>query len=94
MVRSVLLLPLLAVGCAPPICEEGSMLDGELGLEISEAEHPEGWGHAECFACHSTAPLHREGCTPDVDYEALWDFVDAEGDACCVDCHGTNGVEL
>ncbi len=92
MVRSTLLLVLVALGCAPPICEQGSMLDGERGLELTASEHHEGWGHPECFACHSAAALHREGCTPDVDYEALWDFVDIQGEDSCVDCHGDNGV--
>jgi len=93
MVMTLLVFALFVWGCAPPICDQGSMLDGELGLQLTSSEHPEGWGHPECFACHSAAASHREGCTPDVDYEALWDFVDAEGEDCCVDCHGDNGVE-
>lgn len=92
MVRWVAIASLLFVGCAPPICDQGSMLDSELGLELTEAEHPEGWGHEDCFGCHASASLHREGCTPEVDYEALWDLVEDEGDASCIDCHGDNGV--
>jgi hypothetical protein len=92
MVRKLVILALALAACAPPICEQGSMLDSELGLELTEEEHPEGWEHPECFGCHSAASLHKEGCTPGVDYEALWGLVDLEGDACCADCHGDNGV--
>jgi hypothetical protein len=92
MVRLSLLM-LATLGCAPPICDQGSMLDGPDGLYLTEGEHPEGWSHPECFACHAAASLHREGCTPGVDYEALWELVDAEGEDCCLDCHGDNGVE-
>ncbi len=93
MVRTLLMLTLLAAGCAPAICEQGSMLDGDEGLVVTEAEHPEGWEHPECFACHAAASLHRAGCTPDVDYEALQEFVDATGEDGCIDCHGDNGVD-
>ena len=79
-------------GCAPPICDQGSMLDSELGLELTEDEHPEGWGHPDCFGCHAEAALHREGCTPGVDYEALWEILELEGDLSCAECHGDNGV--
>jgi hypothetical protein len=92
MVRAFVLVTLVCAACAPPICEQGSMLDSELGLELTEQEHPEGWGHPECFGCHAAASLHKEGCTPDVDYEALWELVELEGEDGCMDCHGDNGV--
>jgi hypothetical protein len=82
---------MLVLGCAPPICDQGSMMDGPEGLVITEDEHPEGWGHPECFACHAQAALHREGCTPGVDYDALQALVELDGEACCADCHGDNG---
>ena len=92
MVRSLSIALLLTLGCAPPICDQGSMLDSELGLELTQDEHPEGWAHQDCFGCHAVASLHREGCTPDVDYDALSDLVDEEGQDGCVECHGDNGV--
>lgn len=92
MVRMIPFLTLLLAGCAPEICEQGSMLDGEQGLVLTEAEHPEGWGQQECLACHAAVAIHRAGCTPGVDYEALAELVDEEGAACCGTCHGENGV--
>lgn len=83
---------LALVGCGDP-CEDGSMLDSPGGLVVIEAEHPDGWGRADCADCHSFAALHRDGCAEEVDYEALRDEVDADGADSCGSCHGENGVE-
>lgn len=83
---------LLLAACGDDPCPRGSMLDGLGGLVVTEAEHPTGWGSATCFDCHAAAALHRQGCTPDVDVDAVVAAVDAEGEASCVRCHGGNGV--
>lgn len=85
-----LLLALLACQERDP-CPDGSMLDGEEGLLVTEAEHGPGWGQVDCLACHAEAVLHRTGCTPDVDLEAIQARVQAQGDASCAACHGENG---
>jgi hypothetical protein len=88
----MLLLSLLACVEVDP-CPEGSMLEGEEGLVVTEDEHPpEGWGQPECFACHAAPVLHRTGCTPDVDLEAVRARVEEEGTDACADCHGEMGV--
>jgi hypothetical protein len=91
MVRN--LLPLLfLVGCGPDVCPDGSMLDGEDGLEVTASEHGVAYGEAQCDACHAFETLHRTGCTPDVDLDAIQGQVEAEGIECCALCHGANGV--
>lgn len=82
----------LLLGCTPADpCPETSMLDGPEGLVLTEEEHGIGWGEAECWQCHQVETLHRTGCTPDVDLEAVQEQVEAEGLASCVACHGDNG---
>lgn len=85
-------LVMLACGPSDP-CTSGSMLDGPGGLELTEEEHPSGWGQGECFACHAAAVTHRTGCTPGVDLAAVREQVDEEGASSCAVCHGDNGVE-
>lgn len=87
----MLLIHLLACAVADP-CPAGSMLDGDEGLVVTEAEHGTGWGQAECFECHQVDTLHRTGCTPDVDLEAIQAEVDASGIGSCAACHGDNGA--
>ncbi len=92
MVMLVLALHLL-LGCGQDPCPDGSMLDGEQGLVVTAAEHGGAYGVADCDACHARVTLHRTGCTPDVDLEAIQDMVDADGLESCSVCHGDNGVE-
>ncbi|MFH1463721.1 MAG: hypothetical protein ABIO70_04970 [Pseudomonadota bacterium] len=94
MVIRLPLLSLLLVGCGPDPCPDGSMLDGAEGLVVTAEEHGAGWGQAACFGCHAATALHRTGCTPDVDLEAIQAQVEAEGEAGCATCHGDNGVEV
>lgn len=70
------------------------MLDGDEGLVVTEDEHGEGWLQDDCFACHAAVTLHRTGCTPGVDLEAVQEQASYEGLDCCVECHGDNGVDL
>jgi hypothetical protein len=91
--RCALLLSLLLVACGEEDpCPYGSLLDSPAGLTLTAAEHPTGWGQAECVSCHVMETLHRSGCSPDIDPVELQDEVAARGLEGCVDCHGNNGV--
>lgn len=95
MVRAGLLWALLLLGAcaeADP-CPRGSMLESDGGLIVTEAEHPTGWAEASCASCHALTTLHRVGCTPDVDLDAITAIVDEQGDEACSSCHGDNGVQ-
>lgn len=89
--RSGLALVALLASCAADPCPDGSMLDREGGLLLTEARHPTGWGQAECASCHALPQLHRQGCTPEVDMQAVRAIVDEEGLDSCASCHGDNG---
>ena len=82
------LLLLLWFGCGGE-CPGGDMASSEAGLTVTEAEHPDGWGRAEC---HAYAPLHRVSCAEAVDLAAVRAQVESEGTASCAACHGDNGV--
>jgi hypothetical protein len=82
---------LLLAGCDEDPCPRGSMLDGEAGLLVTEAEHPTGWGQRRCVGCHALEQTHTADCTPEVDLDGVRDLVWAEGAASCASCHGTNG---
>jgi hypothetical protein len=85
-------LVLAAAGCADEPCPEGSMLASEGGLVVTEAEHPLGWGSAECTDCHALPAIHLAGCTPEVDLVEAREEVDLLGLDSCATCHGDNGV--
>lgn len=88
----LLFLALVLGGCEVDPCPETSILDGEGGLAVTEAEHGIGWGEPDCLGCHTRATLHRGECNDLVDYYALDEWVESEGAAVCADCHGDNGV--
>lgn len=92
MVSLLALLPLLIACQERDPCPDGSMLDGDQGLELTPAEHGAGWAQTDCFACHAVGVLHRTGCSPDVDLEGVQAIVEAEGLSSCAGCHGDNGV--
>jgi hypothetical protein len=92
MVR-FMLLSLLLAGCGPDPCPDGSMIDSDAGLVVTADEHGAAWGVAQCDACHAWTTLHRTGCTPDVDLEAIQEMVELDGLESCSLCHGDNGVE-
>ena len=94
MVRAASLLILaLGAGCEAVPCPRGSMLESDGGLIVTEAEHPTGWGEADCTLCHVPATLHDQGCTPDVDLAEIDAMVEEEGVDACATCHGDNGVQ-
>jgi hypothetical protein len=90
----------LAAGCGSGGDQEGedygNLLESPGGLVVLEQEHPDGWGHPECFACHMVRNIHTVNRTglpdEDVDLEGVRDIVDSQGTASCSLCHGDNGV--
>ena len=82
----------LMMGCADE-CEQGSMHDSPGGLFVTEIEHGEAWGAAECAECHGFYTLHQKGCTDGVDLAAVRDQVDRDGEQSCTTCHGFNGSD-
>lgn len=81
-----------ATGCDP--CARGSIFDSEEGLVITQAEHPDGWGRAQCSSCHALDAIHQLGCTPNIHYGQLHERIALEGYDACSSCHGDNGVTL
>ncbi len=92
MVRwmAIAMLPLL-VGCPDP-CDRGPMTDSPLGLVVTEAEHPTGWGRSACFQCHAQGAMHQNACVEGVDYDLLRERVWENGTSDCSHCHGDNGL--
>lgn len=90
VIRTAALTALIA--CADDPCPRGSMTESVGGLVVTEAEHPTGWGQAECASCHAFDALHLQSCTPEADLVAVQELVDAEGVDACAACHGDNGL--
>jgi hypothetical protein len=90
----VIALLLLLLGCGQDPCPDGSMIDGDEGLVVTQEEHGAAWAEPQCDACHAFGTLHRTGCTPDVDLEAIQAQVQDQGLESCAVCHGDNGVEV
>lgn len=80
---------LLACEAEDPCASRRDLTTSPAGLDLTEEEHPAGWGQADCFQCHQRWDIHREDCIEGVklDTEAL-ESVDE-----CSSCHGWNGVD-
>jgi hypothetical protein len=79
----------------PESDDYGNLLASPAGLVVVAEEHPTGWGRPDCFGCHEVRKMHvvnRTGVA-DLDLEAIREIVRENGEASCVECHGTNGVE-
>ena len=87
-----MILLLVLFGCGAGECPEGSMLESEEGLVVTEAEHPAAWGDADCAGCHALDALHRRSCVPGVDLAEVRAIVDEGGVESCTGCHGDLGV--
>lgn len=72
----------------------GNILDSPSGLVLTEEEHVYGWGRSDCLMCHNINNIHLENRTDtDIDVEAIQDTVAEEGEAVCMNCHGSNGTD-
>jgi hypothetical protein len=91
----------LLLGWLMPACEllppcedlEVTLGQSEEGLVITPSEHPDGWGRADCEACHVLQVVHQRECSDGVDYLELEEIVMVDGYDSCHECHGANGVE-
>lgn len=73
--------------------DHGNLAVGESGLILTQTEHEEGWGEANCFFCHNMANIHQTDRTgTGLNLEAIRTLTEEEGLDSCVDCHGTNGL--
>lgn len=62
-------------------------------IRLSEKSHPEGWGEANCYACHALSTLHEKNCTGSgMTPEEILSQVDPDDPVSCQSCHGDNGV--
>lgn len=86
----VLLLTLLAGCSTDPCAGTRDLANSPDGLQLTEVEHPVGWGHTDCFQCHQRWKLHADSCIVGVDVHG--DEIQPETTADCVECHGWNGV--
>lgn len=90
MSLSLLLLALLT-GCnADPCAGTRDLANSPAGLELTEAEHPAGWGHTDCFECHQRWKIHKNDCIDGA--EVHGDEIQADVPTDCAACHGWNGV--
>jgi len=72
----------------------GNILAGVEGLQLTEEDHPDGWGRQECFVCHPLEVIHQEDRSGIgvLLLQDIRDFTVQEGLASCPICHGDNGV--
>ncbi len=86
---------LLAAGCGPADPCQGwhDTLEGDAGLQLTQAEHGAAWGQTACFQCHQAWTIHPSGCVEEGWLETLEQAVDYEDPYGCTGCHGMNGTE-
>ena len=73
----------------------GNLIASAQGVQLTQAEHPDGWQKRECFTCHPVEEIHQvdrsgTGTLPLADIRA---FVAKDGLASCHNCHGSNGLD-
>lgn len=89
------------VGCgsggSPQSENYGNIFASPGGLVLLEEEHVAGWTRADCFGCHNVNNMHQVNRTglPDdvVDLPGINAIIANQGEASCMLCHGTNGVQ-
>jgi len=59
---------------------------------LTQENHEEGWGLAECLLCHPIFKIHQKSSDPNLDLEEIRRFVEQRGQASCTFCHGGNGA--
>ncbi len=109
---SAVVLMLIVAGCGSDGSPQqganfGNLFASPAGLILVQQEHPTGWGHPDCFACHEVRDIHTVNRTglpdcpltppatpaPCVDLADIRSIVRDLGEASCTQCHGTNGVQ-
>jgi len=67
--RALTIAALLALACTLAACSSdpcagrGDMMESPGALEVTEDEHPAGWGSDQCLQCHSLETTHGVGCS-------------------------------
>ncbi len=95
-----LVLPFLLLLLASCVSEDdrgqdwGNIFDGVEGLQLTEEDHPNGWGREDCFVCHPLEVIHQEDRSGlgVLLLEDIREYTKEEGLASCPVCHGDNGV--
>ncbi|HVY55253.1 MAG TPA: hypothetical protein VHC46_05795 [Thermodesulfobacteriota bacterium] len=93
----ILIMPFIISSCVSQDDEGqdwGNILAGVEGLQLTEEDHPDGWGRQDCFACHPLEVIHQEDRSGIgvLLLEDIREFTVQEGLASCPICHGDNGV--
>ncbi|MFH1356496.1 MAG: hypothetical protein ABII18_05115 [bacterium] len=71
----------------------GDLLDSPSGLVLTEEEHVDGWGRADCLVCHSLSNIHLvDRSDIGIDIDAIREDTFIDGEDGCADCHGDNGL--
>ena len=70
----------------------GDLTASPSGLILTEPEHPDGWGRAECNTCHNLTNIHLGPDVGGFNMQAVRDLVETNGLTVCPICHGDNGV--
>ena len=96
ILTAVLLVAVAGCGSSGPPCEDyGNLFNSPSGLILTQGEHPTGWGRHDCLACHNVGNIHcvnRTGVST-LNLADVREVVSRLGQASCVECHGTNGVQ-
>ena len=88
-----MILLLWLLGCADdPCASQRDLTTSPGGLDLTEEEHPAGWGQAGCFQCHPRWEIHQNDCMADVALDPVALDASIEGVDDCASCHGWNGV--
>lgn len=92
--RSLLVLAWLVAGCGPaePCAGWRDTLDGDGGLQLTQAEHGGAWGQVACFQCHQAWTIHPPDCVEDGWIDHVDEAVDYDDAYSCTACHGMNGT--
>ncbi len=92
--RALLAALVLAAGCGPadPCASWHDTLEGDGGLQLTQAEHGVAWGQTACFQCHQAWTIHPPDCLEDGWLDPIDASVELEDSYSCTGCHGMNGT--
>ena len=61
-------------------------------LQLTEANHPHGYGQSDCFFCHIPVNIHSDDTLGTGNIELARQLTQSQGTRSCSTCHGNNGV--
>jgi len=65
---------------------------GTLDLNLTQQNHPHGYGRADCYRCHVQNNIHLKDWTSDQSVGWLLPIARESKESECKTCHDTNGV--